>query len=80
MSAKYECPQCGRPIVSRRNKHCQYCGAELPEPLRYTKAEIEAQDRLRAEKETEQKTRNEAEKEEDRKHVLDGLYYYGDLD
>ena len=29
--------------MSRRHKHCQYCGAELPENLLATPAEIEAE-------------------------------------
>ena len=78
MSALYECPNCKRPLVSRRNKRCQYCGAELPESLLYTKAEVEAQDRLLAQKETEMKNRKLAEREEEQRHMLDGLYH-GDL-
>ncbi|TAK94519.1 MAG: hypothetical protein EPO07_16610 [Verrucomicrobia bacterium] len=65
--------------MSRRNKHCQYCGAELPEHLLFTKAEIEAQDRLRATEELEQKIREEARKEAERINPTEGLYFRGEF-
>jgi hypothetical protein len=68
MEAKFQCPKCERPIVSRRNQLCQYCGAELPESLLFTKAEIEALDREWTEEQnqrTAQRKREEAERERD---------------
>ena len=40
---KYECPECHRPLASRRHKRCQYCGAELPQHLLVTQAETDAE-------------------------------------
>ena len=81
MEAKFLCPKCERPIVSRRNNLCQYCGAALPEHLLWTQAEIEIQDRLLAEKERKRRTSEEAEKEEERrKNPIEGLYVRGDFD
>ena len=40
---KLECPQCKRPLASRRHKRCQYCGAELPDHLLATPAELDAE-------------------------------------
>ena len=81
MEAKFQCPKCERPIISRRNKLCQYCGATLPEHLLWTPAEIEMQDRLLAEKERERKANVEADQEEElRKNPTEGLYVRGDFD
>lgn len=81
MEAKFLCLKCERPIVSRRNKLCQYCGAALPENLLWTQAEIEMQDRLLVEKERGRKANEEAEKEEERrKNPIEGLYVRGDFD
>lgn len=81
MEAKFQCPKCERPIVSRRNKLCQYCNAVLPEHLLWTQTEIEIQDRLLAEKERARKASEETEKEEElRKNPIEGLYVRGDFD
>ena len=81
MEAKFQCPKCERPIISRRNRLCQYCGTDLPEHLLWTNAEIEMHARLLAEKERARKISVEADKEEDRrKSPTDGLYVSGDFD
>jgi uncharacterized Zn finger protein (UPF0148 family) len=36
------CPACERPLYSRRNKFCGFCGVELPGHLLFTPEEIEA--------------------------------------
>jgi uncharacterized Zn finger protein (UPF0148 family) len=37
----YHCPACSRPILSRRNKLCSFCGKQLPPELLFTPAEVE---------------------------------------
>jgi len=63
METKFQCPKCKRPIVSRRNKLCQYCGAALPEHLLFTKAEIEKQDRFQEEDRMNRERREKAREE-----------------
>jgi hypothetical protein len=49
---KYECPSCGKPLISRLSPLCSYCGARLPSELLFSEEEkerIEADD-LRARK------------------------------
>lgn len=72
MKTEFKCPECKRPLASRRHKKCQYCGAELPESLLYTTAEIEAQNRERNELEKNRTVRNKARDEEERKKQDDG--------
>ena len=45
MHSKYVCPKCKRPMYTRRNKKCQFCGEDLPEELLLTKEEIEKHDK-----------------------------------
>ena len=33
---EFKCPNCARPLVSRRVDKCSYCGAALPENLKLT--------------------------------------------
>lgn len=72
MKASYECPECKRPLASRRHNKCQYCGADLPKALLYSKAEIEAQNQQQDELEKKRKTREGERDEEDRKRRDDG--------
>ncbi|NOS69986.1 MAG: hypothetical protein HOP33_08650 [Verrucomicrobia bacterium] len=51
--------------MSRRHKNCQYCGAELPESLLYTKAEIEALNREFTDAQEERKVREKAAEAEE---------------
>lgn len=54
--------------MSRRNRRCQYCGADLPENLLFTQAEIEAQNqKLQEEEKQRQARRKFADEEEARK-------------
>ena len=71
-NVKYECPECKRPLVSRRHKECQHCGAELPGELLYTNAEIEAQNRAWVESEKNRKARDKERDEEESKNSGDG--------
>lgn len=42
---EFNCPNCARPIVSRKNALCAFCGARLPKELLFTddeRAKVEA--------------------------------------
>ena len=63
---KYECPSCGKPLVSRLSPLCSYCGARLPAELLFSKEEkerIEA-DELRARKAIEEEDAEKTKKQE----------------
>lgn len=40
------CPSCRRVLYNRRAAHCGFCGAPIPENLRFTPEEIAALDQL----------------------------------
>ena len=62
----HKCPSCERILYSRRLKACGFCGAPIPEELRFTPDEIAAQDRKMAEFEEQRRKRQRAaEKEEE---------------
>ncbi len=46
---KVHCPSCDKVLYSRRLKQCAFCGAEIPEALRFSAEEIAALDRSLAE-------------------------------
>jgi hypothetical protein len=72
MEAQFQCPECKRPLASRRHKKCQYCGAELPESLLYTKSEIEALNREWEKSQAKRKADGKERDEEERKKQDDG--------
>lgn len=41
----HHCPDCQRVLYSRRLTHCGYCGAAIPESMRFTSEEVAARDR-----------------------------------
>lgn len=51
------CPACHRPLYNRRLKACGYCGAVVPEELRFTPEEIAELDREAAELELKRRLR-----------------------
>ena len=53
----HECPSCHRSLYDRHLTQCGYCGAAIPESLRYTAEEIADLDRQTAELEEQQKER-----------------------
>ncbi len=55
---KLFCPSCERVLYNRRLKRCGFCGAIIPEELRFTPGEIDALDRKMAESEAAGKERN----------------------
>jgi hypothetical protein len=65
-----ECPSCHRPVAARRRAACVYCGAAIPEELRFTpeesaavEAELKELERRRAEfKAKEEEERREAQR------------------
>ena len=62
---KYQCPTCQRVLYNRRLKHCGFCGAQIPESLRFTPEEIAAIDRQMAEWEEQRKQRQRVAQEEE---------------
>lgn len=65
-NVKYVCPACKRELLSRRHKHCQYCGAEIPDSLLYSNAEIDAQKRQWEQSEAKRKIRQRQQDEEEK--------------
>ena len=61
----HHCPSCQRVLYSRRLTHCGYCGAQIPEELRFTPEEIAALDQKRAELEAQRKERERLAEEEE---------------
>ena len=65
------CPSCQRVLYNRRLRRCGFCGAEIPESLRFTPEEIAALDRNMAEMEEQRRQRErvaaEAEEEKARR-------------
>ena len=65
----YHCPSCHRVLYDRRLTHCGFCGADIPEGLRFTPKEITAQDREMKQLEQQSKQRqmvvDKKEKEEE---------------
>ena len=59
----YRCPTCQRVLYNRRLAHCGYCGAQIPENLRFTTEEIAALDREIAELAEQRKVRQRAAEE-----------------
>ena len=70
---QYACLECKRPLVSRRHTHCQYCGAQIPEVLLYTKAEVEAENREREMAQKARKVRAKESDEEERRKNSNGI-------
>ena len=61
----YNCPECHRALYNRRLTHCGFCGAPIPDELRFTSEEIAKLDREMAELEEQHKQRQlAADKEE----------------
>ena len=61
----YNCPECHRALYNRRLTHCGFCGAPIPDELRFTAEEIEKLDREMAELEEQHRQRQlAADKEE----------------
>ena len=75
----YSCPSCQRALYNRRLTHCGFCGAQIPDNLRFTKEEIESLDRRMAELEEQRRQRELAatkEEEEARRHDSGGAGIY----
>ena len=69
-----QCPACQRVLYNRRLKRCGFCGAEIPEGLRFSPEESAAIDRKMAELEEQrrQRERAAAEAEEARRKWTGG--------
>ena len=57
----YHCPNCQRVLYNRRLENCGFCGAAIPQELRFTTEEIAALDRELAVMELFRQRRVEAE-------------------
>jgi hypothetical protein len=55
----YHCPACGRTILSRRNKLCDFCREPLPAELLFTPAEVEGIEAAERERALDRKLREE---------------------
>ncbi len=61
----HHCPTCQRVLYNRRLTHCGFCGAEIPESLRFTPEEIAALDLKLAELEEQRRQRERAVAEDE---------------
>ncbi len=59
------CPSCQRVLYNRRLTHCGFCGAPIPQSLRFTPEEIAALDRKMAEMDQQRRERERKAAEED---------------
>ena len=78
----HHCPSCQRVLYNRRLMHCGFCGAQIPESLRFTPEEIAALDRKMVELEEQRKQREraaakEAEEARQRDSGDPGIYFTG---
>jgi hypothetical protein len=76
---KVHCPSCHKVLYSRRLKQCGFCGAEIPEELRFTEEEIAALDRRLAESAARRKENEREFDEREAKRQADsgsGAYFY----
>jgi ribosomal protein L37E len=58
---KHHCPKCQRILYNRRLKRCGFCGAPIPEELRFTPEETAALERKAAELEAARKQKQLAQ-------------------
>jgi predicted nucleic acid-binding Zn ribbon protein len=67
----HHCPSCKRVLYNRRLTHCGFCGAQIPDDLRFTPEEIAALDQKMAELEEQRRQRERvaAEEEEARRRA-----------
>jgi len=77
----YRCPSCQRELYNRRLKACGFCGAPIPEELRFTPEEIAKLDRETAELEEKRRAREQtaAKEEEERQRASGdaGIHFIG---
>ena len=59
----HRCPSCQRVLYNPRLSHCGFCGADIPENLRFTPEEIAALDREMTELEEQRKQRERVAEE-----------------
>ncbi len=73
----YHCPSCQRVLYDCRLAHCGFCGAQIPESLRFTPEEIAALDRKTAELEEQRKRRERAREKEQAEGGDSGVGFSG---
>ncbi len=76
----HPCPACRRVLYNRALTHCGFCGAKIPEELRFTPDEIAALEKLKADLQQDQEERERAAAEQGwRKKTDDGGFDVGGL-
>ena len=76
----HKCPSCQRVLYNRRLKNCGFCGAPIPERLRFTPEESAELERKIAELEQQRRQRERAaEKEEEGRDSGDPGVYFMDF-
>jgi hypothetical protein len=66
------CPSCNRILYNRRLKNCGFCGALLPENLRFTPAEIAKLEKIEKDLEKSAAERRKKADEESQQAAADG--------
>ncbi len=61
----HQCPNCQRVLYNRRLTHCGFCGAQIPQSLRFSSEESAALDRKMTELEVQRRQRERAAAKED---------------
>ena len=74
----YQCPTCQRVLYNRRLPKCGFCGASIPESLRFTDEEIAKMDKKMAnlDEERVRRERVAAEEEEARRKQAEDFRGY----
>jgi epoxyqueuosine reductase QueG len=75
----YACPTCQRPLYDRRLTHCGYCGALIPDSLRFTPEQMAAHDRANAELEAQRRLHEHDAAAARQAESLDGDLDFSDL-
>jgi ribosomal protein L37E len=70
---KHHCPNCQRVLYNRRLKLCGFCGAPIPEELRFTPKEAAGLERKAAELEAARRKRQLAQEATPVIHPDDGM-------
>jgi predicted nucleic acid-binding Zn ribbon protein len=76
----HDCPKCQRVLYNRRLTHCGFCGAPIPEEMRFTAEESAALEQKMVELEEQRRQRQlaaeKAEEEARRRNSGDpGIYF-----
>lgn len=67
----HHCPACQRILYNRALTHCGFCGAKIPEELRFTPDEIAALEKLKSDLEHDQLERQRTASEQGWRRLSD---------